>query len=146
MKRPTSITIIGALFVIGGVLAACGIIYDLFNDHLNINFAVLMIPVGFGLLKGRSSSRRWARFWIGLFSLICAVLLICYPFFSDSYSVAWFDTELEGMWRHVIAICSPVIFLIAGVWMWKALSHPFLNHHNDQEAEQVGDGDAEEAV
>lgn len=136
MKRPTSITLTGVLFIIGGFLAVCGIIYDLLHDHLNLNFAVLMMPVGFGLLKGRSSSRRWARFWIGLFSLVSAILLICYPFFGDSYSVSWFDTELEGTSRHIMAIGMPIVLLLGGVWMWKALSHPFLEDHQNQKAEQ----------
>jgi hypothetical protein len=70
MKRPTRITAIGTLFIIGGCVAAWEVIYDLFHSHVNLNFAVLMIPVGIGLLKGRASSRGWAKFWIGLFSLV----------------------------------------------------------------------------
>jgi len=124
MRRPTRITIIAALFIIAGCLAAWEVIYDLFHDHLNLNFAVLMIPVGIGLLKGRASSRGWAKFWIGLFSLVIGGLLVFYPFFGDSYSIACFDQELAGFQRHAMAIGFPIIFLLFARWMWRSLSLP----------------------
>lgn len=122
MKRPISITVIGAIFIIAGCLAVCGIVYDLFHGRLNFNLAVLMAPVGFGLLSGRSSSRGWAKFWIGLFSLVSGLLLVCYPFFGDSYSVTWFDQQLVGIPRHALAIGFPIFFLLIAAWMWRCLS------------------------
>jgi uncharacterized membrane protein HdeD (DUF308 family) len=124
MKRPTRITIIGALFMIGGCLAAWEVINDLFHSHVNLNFGVLMIPVGIGLLKGRASSRGWTKFWIGLFSLVFGGLLVFYPFFGDSYSVEWFDEEITGSQRHAVAIGVPIIFLLISRWMWRSLSLP----------------------
>lgn len=141
MNRPIQITIIGILFIIGGFLAGWSIIYGLFNNHLNFNFAALMAPVGFGLLKGRASSRGWAKFWISLFSLVIGGLLIFYPFFGDSYSVAWFDRELTGIQRHATAIGIPVIFLLIAGWMWRSLSMPsavpFFDDYENAEAQQV---------
>ena len=140
MKRPTRITVIGILFLLGGGLAAWEIVYDLFHDHVNLNFAVLMIPVGIGLLKGRASSRGWAKFWIGLFSLVIGGLLIFYPFFGDSYSVTWFNRELAGFGRHAMAIGFPIIFLLVARWMWRSLSlpsvAPFFDDYQNANAQQ----------
>ena len=140
MKRPTRIKVIGAIFIIAGCLAAWEIGYDLLHDHLNLNFSVLMIPVGMGLLKGRSSSRGWAKFWIGLFSLVIGALLVFYPFFGDSYSITWFDQELAGFHRHAMAIGFPIIFLLIAWWMWRSLSlpsvAPFFDDFRNTNAEQ----------
>lgn len=110
--------------MVGGCLAAWEVIYDLFHSHVNLNFTVLMFPVGIGLLKGRASSRGWAKFWIGLFSLVLGGLLVFYPFFGDSYSVNWFDEELTGFLRHATAVGVPIIFLLIATWMWRSLSLP----------------------
>ena len=140
MKRPISITVIGAIFIIAGCLAGCGIIYDLFHSRLNFNFAVLMMPVGFGLLKGRSSSRGWAKFWIGLFSLVIGLLLVCYPFFGDSYSVTWFDQQLVGIPRRVMAVGFPIVLLLLATWMWRSISSTstalYFGCHINNNAEQ----------
>ena len=140
MKRPTSITVIGAIFILAGCLAAWQIVYGLFHDHLYLNFSVLLVPVGLGLLKGRSSSVGWAKFWIGLFSLISLLLLICYPFFADSYSVTWLDDQLVGFRRHVMAVGFPIVFLSIAFWMWRRLTDPsnlrFFNNHKNQKAQQ----------
>lgn len=122
MKRPMSITVIGVIFIVAGCLAAIGIVYDLFNERMNFNFAVLMTPVGFGLLKGRLSSRGWAKFWIGLCSLVFGLLLVCYPFFSDSYSVTWFGQQLVGISRHAMAVGFPASFLLIAAWAWRCIS------------------------
>jgi hypothetical protein len=140
MKRPLCITIIGVIFIITGCLTAWDIIADLFRNRLNLNFGVLMAPVGFGLLRGRSSSRGWAKFWIGLFSIGCGLLLVCYPFFGDSYSVTWLgDEQLLGFSRYAMVIGFPTAFLICAWFMWRSLSSssvaPFFDDYMKQNAE-----------
>jgi hypothetical protein len=124
MTRPTSITIIAWIFIILGSLSVCSLIYGLFNDRMNLDFSVLMIPIGIGLLKSRSSSRGWAKFWIGLFSFVLGLLLILYPFLGDSFSLRWFDKELMGFSRHAMAIGFPIVFLSLARWMWIHLTSP----------------------
>jgi hypothetical protein len=128
--------------MIGGCLAAWEVIYGLFHSHVNLNFGVLMIPVGIGLLNGRASSRGWAKFWIGLFSLVFGGLLVFYPFFGGSYSVKWFDEEMTGGQRHAVAIGVPIIFLLIARWMWRSLSlpsvAPFFDDFRNASAQQAG--------
>jgi len=84
-----------------------------------------MMPVGFGLLKGRSSSRGWAKFWIGGFALVVGGLLFGYPFFGDSYSVRWFGGKpAVGAERHFVTIVFPTVFLLASRWAWHSLTSP----------------------
>jgi hypothetical protein len=48
----------------------------LFAATVNLNFAVLLLPVGIGLLRARRSSRTWAAFWIGIGYLGCVALAV----------------------------------------------------------------------
>ncbi len=121
MKRPLGITLIGSLFILGGGLALFGVVWDLSHRRLNLNFTALMIPVGIGLLKGRSSSRSWAKFWIGFFVLLLSALLLAYPFFSESYHVRFGHEELHGAMRHIMAVAIPILLILPGVIAWKYL-------------------------
>ena len=81
-----------------------------------------MIPVGLGLLKGRASSRGWAKFWIALFAVISGILLLFYPFLSGSYTVTIFERPLAGTERHLVAVGLPVLILLLARWMWRILT------------------------
>ncbi|MBN8420914.1 MAG: hypothetical protein J0L73_18500 [Verrucomicrobia bacterium] len=124
MRRPTSITVIGVIFIIAGFVAAWGCVYALLHHHVKLNLAVFMIPVGFGLLKSRSSSRWWAKVWIGFFSLVVGLMLGFYPFYGDRYSVTWFDEQLVGTPRHAVAVGIPIVFLIFARLIWRSLASP----------------------
>ena len=124
LPRPIGLTIIGWLFILSGASTALGMLWGFFHGRINLNFAVLMIPVGLGLLRGRASSISWARFWIGLVTFGCALLLLLYPFAGDSMHVRWFSTELHGVARHAVAVIFPSMFVALGVWVWRVLGSP----------------------
>jgi hypothetical protein len=121
MKRPLGLTIIGSLFILGGALALFQMALDLSHSRIRLNFAVLMIPVGIGLLKGRFSSRFWAKVWIGFFVVFVSALLLAYPFFSESYHVRFGSEELHGAMRHIVAVTIPALLILPGVIAWKYL-------------------------
>ena len=124
MKRPTSISLISVLFLIVGAVTGFQILNSLFNNHLYLDSSVLMIPVGLGLLKGRSSSRGWAKFWIALFAVISGILLLFYPFLGGSYTMTIFGRPLAGTERHLVAVGLPVLTLLLARWMWRILTSP----------------------
>lgn len=124
MKRPTSITIIAVLFIISGIWAGLEILYGFFNDSININFALFMAPIGFGLLKGRASSRSWAKFWVGLGILMLSIMLILFPFMGNTLTVSWFGQPVNGSHRYLIALGLPIAFLLVNIWIWKCLTSP----------------------
>lgn len=121
MKRPVGLTIIGVLFILGGAWALLKMVLELSHSRISLNFAVLMIPVGMGLLKGRSSSRFWAKFWVGFFVVIASGLLLAYPFSSESYHVTFGTKELHGAVRHIAAVMVPIVLILPGVFAWRYL-------------------------
>jgi hypothetical protein len=83
---PKRITTIGLIFVVSGLLAIWGVFTGLAQNKISLDFAVLMLPVGIGLLRGKRSSQWWARFCIilGYFHL---VLLIAIYIIANSITV-----------------------------------------------------------
>lgn len=121
LTRPRSLTILAWIFIVCGASAVWKMVDDLLSDSLSINLAFLMIPVGFGLLKGRASSVKWAKIWVGLFAALVVVLTGGYVFWGDSYHVHWFNRELVGIQRHLMVALSA--FALLGLFLlgWKIL-------------------------
>lgn len=146
MNRPASITVAATLFLLLGVWAGFQIVMGLLASRININFNILMIPVGIGLLLGHSWSRVGAKFWIVGYAVACAAILMLYPFLGESYKVEIFGRPLSGYSKHVVAIGFAVVVLIVSRWMWKALSASesslFFGDLQTKNAEQAVDPNA----
>ena len=91
MKRPTEITVAATLFLLLGMWAGFQVVAGLLAGQLNLNFNILMIPVGIGLLLGFSWSRGGAKFWIVLYAIACVAILLLYPFLAGSSKVEIFN-------------------------------------------------------
>ncbi|MDF7809576.1 hypothetical protein P4E94_19215 [Pontiellaceae bacterium B12219] len=82
----------------------------------NINLGVFFLPIGLGILMGSGKSRWWARFFIILGYIFCAVvsaLVIIYPQYAH---VNWFGHSIRGVeatTHAIIAMLLFVAFLIA---------------------------------
>ncbi len=95
-KMPKRVLVIGLLFCLGGILAIWDVLSGLFDSRLSINFAVLLLPVGIGLLRGKPSSQWWARFWIILGYILCGSLIIFVMLSPESAHATGFGTDLHG--------------------------------------------------
>jgi peptidoglycan/LPS O-acetylase OafA/YrhL len=93
---PKRIIVIGILFCLAGVLAIWEMLSDLFRSHINLNFAVFLLPVGIGLLRGKPRSQWWARFWIVLGYLFCVLLMVMAIVSPQNAHASWFGKEIGG--------------------------------------------------
>lgn len=59
---PRHLCIAGALFIAVGVGAVIHIVASLFAGHIFFDFGFIGIGIGYGILIGRASSRKWALF------------------------------------------------------------------------------------
>jgi hypothetical protein len=75
MSIPIRILIIGLFFCLMGVISLWETIVALFSSRLFINLGIFMIPVGLGLLRGQRASLWWARFWIIIGYIFCALVI-----------------------------------------------------------------------
>ena len=93
---PKRILLIGLLFCVGGILAIWDVVTSLCRSCLDLNFGVLLLPVGIGLLRGKPSSQWWARFWIILGYIGCGLLVSAAIVWPDAAYATWFDSQLRG--------------------------------------------------
>ncbi|MEA3212539.1 MAG: hypothetical protein QOE70_5596 [Chthoniobacter sp.] len=96
MPMPNRVLIIGILFCLGGLLAIWEVIFSALGGRLNLNFAVCLLPVGIGLLRGRRRSLWWARFWMILGYLLCAFLIIISIAAPNAAHASVFGRETSG--------------------------------------------------
>ncbi|GAA5495982.1 hypothetical protein Rhal01_02163 [Rubritalea halochordaticola] len=80
---PKRLAIVGTLYILAGLAAIWSIISQLMNSHVNFNLAILMLPVGIGLLNGKASSRGFAIFWVVLGYIGCALVALFGFFFPE---------------------------------------------------------------
>lgn len=121
---PKRILIIGLMFCIGGGLAIWEVVSDLLRSHLNFNFAVLLLPVGIGLLRGRSTSRWWARFWIVLGYFGCALLIVAAIVSPGNVNASWFDRKISGAEAVPYVIVGSVLFGLLLCFVHRLLYSP----------------------
>src|SRR5438045_1409366 len=76
-KLPASVIAVAWLFIAIAILSAIDIIVSVFFQHLSLNFGVLFIFIGRGLLNRSNTARLWALTlsWIGAIGLGCISLV-----------------------------------------------------------------------
>lgn len=109
---PKRILLIGLLFCLGGIGAIWDVFADLFVSRINVNFAVLLLPVGVGLLRGNRSSQWWARFWIILGYFLCGLLLVLALVSPGAAYATWFQREIRGPEAVPYVIMLGILFLV----------------------------------
>lgn len=122
MNRPLSITIIAVLFLCLGLKAVFEIIERAMQWSLHINLGFFMIPIAIGLLRGKNSSRIWAKIWCGFWILVAIVVAIAFPLYGHSWTV----TDPFGWiirWGMGTAVLVGIlIVLVPSFVIWRCLS------------------------
>ena len=132
---PKRILIIGILFCLGGLLAIWEVASDLFRSHINLNFAVLMLPVGIGILKGKKSSQWWARFWIILGYIGCGLLVLASLAFPENVSADFMGNEIKGTQAVPYTIAGAILFTALFVYMHRLLYSEIAQAYFNQKSE-----------
>ncbi|MCP4611800.1 MAG: hypothetical protein GY845_24115 [Planctomycetes bacterium] len=75
---PVSLTVVAILFILGGIYAVIDIIVAIAHSRISINFNVLGLFIGPGLLALRPGWRKYALFftWIAIIGIPIIALLI----------------------------------------------------------------------
>ena len=118
---PKRILIIGILFCSGGAFAIWEVVSDLFRSHINLNFAVLMLPVGVGIMKGKKSSQWWGRFWIILGYLGCIIVVGASLISPQNVTATGFGEEINGTEAVPYVLIGALIFAILFVTIHRLL-------------------------
>lgn len=117
---PTDLRIAAWLFVVRGVLAVAEVIVQAAHDHVSINFNVLCIPIGLGLLRLRRGWRALALVFVGI-SLI-ALPIVCALVLAGSGPARFhmFGLPMGTVDRGWFAVAAAVLFVFE-VWQCRVL-------------------------
>lgn len=120
---PTSLIVVAVLFIISGVSAVVDILVSLIFSHISINFGVLSLFVGRGLLR---LNRGWRTFalviiWMSLISLPIVGLL--FLIFQGPLYVKLFGQKIGYAPKAIGLIVVAVVFAVE-LWQYRVLTRP----------------------
>jgi tRNA A-37 threonylcarbamoyl transferase component Bud32 len=128
LRRPWSLVAVGALFIVSGCLAAWGMGRDIRKDIANINFDVLALPVGIGLLRLRPWWRRAAlvTIWIPpvLGAVVAGIAIFGGLAVRPYVKVQFMGSELVGGARYITGLLAGMLAVALFVWVWRVLTRP----------------------
>jgi hypothetical protein len=110
---PISLKIVAWLFIISGVSAAIEVLVSLMNNHINLNFGVLGIFIGIGLLNLRDGWRI-----CGLVFIWIALILVPIVFLIMLSSSGPLDFSLFG---QKVGYVSKGVIIIPGLLLYALL-------------------------
>jgi hypothetical protein len=134
---PLALKIVAVLFILGGISAAIEVIASLMNNRIYINFGVLGIFIGFGLLRLSQGWRTCALVftWIGLIAIpIIGILFLGH---SGRLDFSLFGQKV-GHAPKELGVGMVVVLFVYTVWQYRVLTREdvrflFLNHSGDQD-------------
>lgn len=127
-KAPTSLKIVAVLFIIGGVLAVIEILAALARGGININFGVLGLFIGPGLLR---FSRGWRTcglvfLWIGLVGLPIIFLIGLTGSVPAHFTVFGIKMARIPSWWVSVGV---IPFFVLVLWQYRVLTRPDVRRH-----------------
>lgn len=120
---PLSLRVVAYVTILFGIGSVIDLVIDLFHAKLSLNFGVLQIPAGFGLLR---LSRGWRTFvlfclWLGF---IAAAIMIFMLASGSSLKITLpLPRPLLGYGREV-ALTYCVVWLSYMIWEYRVLTNP----------------------
>ena len=118
---PTELKVVAALFILSGIWSAIEVLVSLMHAHVNINFGVLGVLIGPGLLR---LSRGWRTcalvlLWIALIGAPLIAVLFMLQHGPLDFSV--FGQKVGHAPKELGLAMAAIVFLLA-VWQYRVLT------------------------
>lgn len=122
-SAPFSLKIVAALFILGGISSIIDAIIRLTEGTFPLDFGVLGLFVGIGLLR---LSRPWRTcalvfLWIALISLPLIALVFLFLAASVNYTIFW---QNVGPGSRAIAVALAALLFAVALWQYRVLTRP----------------------
>ena len=111
-RLPTALVVVAVLFMLQGAWAAIEVIRDLFQGTINLNFGVLLLFAGIGVLRLRPGWRTCGLVftWIGM--ALAPMVSVAVLFLGDVGDRAW-----------IVIVVGALVFGVS-VWEYLVLTRP----------------------
>jgi len=120
-RIPVSLTVVAVLFILGGIHAVIEVLVSLAHGEININFGVLGLFIGPGLLALRRGWRTCALvfLWIAMIGIpIVAILMLGHPGPLD-FNV--FGQKVGHAAKELGLVIAVMLFLLS-FWQYRVLT------------------------
>ena len=120
---PTSLKVVAILFIVGGIFAVIEVLVSFVHGHININFGVLGLLIGPGLLALRRGWRTCALvlLWIAMIGVpVFTVLMLGH---SGPLDFKLFGQKVGEVSKELGLIVAFVAFALA-LWQYRVLTRP----------------------
>lgn len=109
---PISLKIVAWLFIINGVSAAIEMMVLLMNHQINLNFGVLGIFIGIGLLKLRNGWRICGLVFIWIALILMPVLLLIMLSVSGPLDFKFFGLQVGHVGKGPVMILGLLLYAL----------------------------------
>jgi hypothetical protein len=120
IEMPRDLQIVGYVTIVFGVMSALEMVLRLFNGNLHLDFGILQIPIGLGLLRLEPSCRRWALVFLSL------AFVLSLAFTGATILGAQPDLVVFGEWIGTapkpLALALAITSGLLTVWEFKVLN------------------------
>jgi len=120
---PVSLIVVAILFILGGISAVIEVVVSLMNSHININFGVLGLFIGPGLLR---LSRGWRTcalvfLWIALIGI--PIIMIVIISHSAPLNFTLFGQKVGHASKELGLAVAAIVFVVV-LWQYRVLTRP----------------------
>lgn len=120
--NPTALRAVAGLFVFEGVCSAIEVVVSLLHSHISLNFGVLALCIGPGLLRHDRTWRTWALvfLWIGLIGipLFCLIALR-----QNTVDLDLFGVQVAKI-PAVVGLTFAIAIFLLTFWQYRVLTRP----------------------
>lgn len=119
-SAPRSLKIVAVLFILGGITSIIDVIVALSQGALNLNFGVLGLFVGIGLLR---FSRGWRTCALVLLWISVPLIALFFLFGAEAvnYTIFW---QNMGQGSRAIAVALAAVVFAVVLWQYRVLTRP----------------------
>lgn len=118
---PVQLSIVAILIFLSGLWSAYEVIVSLVSGKVNLNFGVLAMFVGIGLLNHREWARKWGRM-IAWFLIIVSIILLI-SVLSGKASVTISGNPVSHDLYYPVGLSGSIGLTLIGLWMDWILRH-----------------------
>ena len=120
---PLSLRVVAWLAILFGIGSVVDVVVGLFHGRLSLNFGVLQIPAGFGLLRLNRAWRRFVLFFLWLGFIAAGIMIFMLASGSPLKITSPLPRPLLGYGREV-ALTYCVVWLGTSIWEYRVLTNP----------------------
>jgi hypothetical protein len=122
-RIPTSLKIVAYLFVLNGVMAIVEVLFSLANSRLSINFGVLGVFIGPGLLRFSQGWRTCALVWLWIGLIASPLILLMVISRNEPIDFLFFGKKSGTISKELVIPFALAIFIFT-IWEYRVLTRP----------------------